>query len=194
MGLLDIITLPIRVTVATTEAALGMGRLAAPDGPLRRKGGYADQFTALIELASRLNALLADPHGPLALVNNLAALTSEDRPLGKAIAPGGALDHILAEDGVVNRFTSEGGPVDRLLSADGALERLLSAQGPLDRVLSEGGALDRITQEDGVLEQLFSAGGPLDRLLVAGGALDRITEEGGVLELLLRKQGLADRL
>ncbi len=174
MGLMDIITLPIRVTVATTQAALGMGQLAAPDGPLRRKGGYADQLSTLIELADRLNKLLADPKGPLALVNNLAALTSDDRPLGKAIASGGALDRILAEDG--------------------ALERLLSAQGPLDRLLSEGGALDRITQDEGLLEQLLSRGGPLDRLLATGGALDRITEQGGVLELLLREQGLADRL
>ncbi len=174
MGLMDIITLPIRVTVATTQAALGMGQLAAPDGPLRRKGGYADQLSTLIELADRLNKLLADPKGPLALVNNLAALTGDDRPLGKAIASGGALDRILAEDG--------------------ALERLLSAQGPLDRLLSEGGALDRITQDEGLLEQLLSRGGPLDRLLATGGALDRITEQGGVLELLLREQGLADRL
>ena len=194
MGLMDILTLPIRVTVATTQAALGMGQLASPDGPLRRKGGYADQLSTLIELADRLNKLLADPKGPVALVNNLAALTSDDRPLGKAIASGGALDRVLAEDGVVNRFTSNGGPVDRLLSEDGALERLLSAQGPLDRLLSEGGALDRITQQEGLLEQLLSRGGPLDRLLATGGAFDRITEQGGVLELLLREQGLADRL
>lgn len=194
MGLMDILTLPIRLTVATTQAALGMGQLAAPDGPLRRKGGYADQLSSLIQLADRLNRILADPNGPIALLNNLSAITADDRPLGKAIASGGALDRILAEDGVVERFTSSGGPIDRLLSQDGALERLLSAQGPLDRLLSEGGALDRITQEEGVLEQLLSPGGPLDRLLASGGALDRITEQGGVLELLLREQGLADRL
>jgi len=194
MGLMDVVTLPVRVTVAATQATLGIGHLASADGPLRRRGGYADRFNTLIVLADQLNKLLADPNGPVSLVNNLAAITSEERPLGRAIAPGGALDRVLAEDGVVERFTSTGGPVDRLLSEDGPVDRLLSAQGPLDRLLSEGGALDRVTQDGGVLEQLLSPGGPLDRLLSEGGALDRITQQGGVLELLLREQGIADRL
>jgi hypothetical protein len=170
MGLMDIVALPLRVT-------LGLAQLASPSGPLRRKGGYADQFsTGFGEggLAEQLMKVISDPAGPVSLVSHLTALTSEERPLGKAIAPGGALDRLLAEDG--------------------ALERLLSADGLLDRLLAEGGALDRITQQEGVLEQLFSRGGPLDRLLSEGGALDRITQEGGVLELLLREQGLADRL
>jgi len=76
MGLMDILTLPIRLTVATTQAALGMGALASPDGPLRRRGGYADQLSTLLELADRLNKLLADPHGPIALLNILSALTT----------------------------------------------------------------------------------------------------------------------
>jgi len=101
MGLMDVVTLPVRVTVAATQATLGIGHLASADGPLRRRGGYADRFNTLIVLADQLNKLLADPNGPVSLVNNLAAITSEERPLGRAIAPGGALDRVLAEDGVV---------------------------------------------------------------------------------------------
>ena len=194
MGLMAILTLPIRLTVATTQAALGMGALASPDGPLRRKGGYADQLSTLLELADRLNKLLADPHGPIALLNNLSALTADDRPLGKAIASGGALDRVLAEDGVLERFTSSGGPVDRLLSQDGALERLLSAQGPLDRLLSEVGALDRITEQGGVLELLLREQGLADRLLAENGFVEKLTADGGTLDQLLRLGDVLNQL
>src|SRR5450759_4818484 len=119
MGLMDIVTLPLRVTVAATQVTLGLAQLASPSGPLRRKGGYADQFsTGFGEggLAEQLMKVISDPEGPISLVNHLTALTSEERPLGKAIAPGGALDRLLAEDGAL----------ERLLSADGLLDRLLA--------------------------------------------------------------------
>lgn len=169
MGLMDIVTLPLRVTVAATQVTLGLAQLASPSGPLRRKGGYADQFsTGFGEggLAEQLMTVISDPEGPISLVNHLTALTSEERPLGKAIAPGGALDRLLAEDG--------------------ALERLLSADGLLDRLLAEGGALDRITQEGGVLELLLREQGLADRLLAEDGFVEKLTAEGGTLDQLLK--------
>ncbi|WP_127782878.1 ABC transporter [Rhodococcus sp. X156] len=196
MNLLGLVTLPVRVTVAATQVTLGLGQLAAAEGPLRRKGGYADQVTAVFGaggVAEQLARVLQDPQGPLSALTKLAEALEEDRPLGKAIAPGGPLERII-EEGVLERFASRGGPMDRLLAEGGALERVLAPGGPLDRLLVEGGALDRITQTGGALELLLSPGGPLDRLLAENGALDRITHENGLLELLLREQGLADRL
>ena len=187
MGFIEVITLPVRLSVAATQATLGMGRLVAPDGPLRRKGGYVDQISVLVGpggLAEQLSKLIADPHGPVALMQRLAAVTSDDRPLGQAMAPGGALDRVLAEDGVARRLTEPGSAIDRFLGEGGGLDMLVAVGGPLDRLLTRGGALDRVTAE----------GGPLDRVLSEQGALDRITAQGGVLERLLGAGGLGERL
>lgn len=187
MGFLDVITLPVRLTVAATQATLGMGQLVASDGPIRRKGGYVDQIAVLVGpggLAEQFNKLIADPNGPVALLQRLAAVTAEDRPLGKAMAPGGALDRILADDGVAHRLTEPGSAMDRFLGEGGGLDVLVAEGGPLDRLLASGGALDRITAK----------GGALDRILSEEGALDRITAEGGVMDRILGDDGLADRL
>ena len=153
-------TLPVRLGVAFTRTTLELGRLSAPDGPILRPGGYGERFAVLREL------------------------TSPDRPLGQALAKGGAVDRMLAVDGPLARLTQAGGAIERLLAEDGPVERILSSDGALQRLLSEGGALEQIVAEDGLL----------DRLLAAGGALDRVTAPGGVLDRILAPDGLADRM
>lgn len=197
MGFLDVITLPVRLTVAATEATLGMGQLFAAEGPIRRKGGYVDQIAALVGpggLADQLNKLLADPNGPVALLQRLAAVTADDRPLGKALAQGGALDRILADDGVAHRLTEPGSALDRFLGEGGGLDVLVAEGGPLDRLLGSGGALDRITAEGGALDRILSEEGALDRITAEGGALDRILSDDGLADRLLAEDGFLEKL
>ncbi len=177
MPLLDLVTLPVRLSVAAARTTLALGQLVAPDGPVRRENGYADRLMVLIGengLAERVTEVLTDQHGPMNLVSTLAAALEDDRPLGRAMAPGGTIDRLLAAHG----------PLDRLFKPGGTVDRLLASDGPLERLLREQGALDRLVAEDG----------PLERLLAAGGALDRVTAPGGVLDRLLDEEGLLDRL
>lgn len=175
--ILDAAFLPWRLTVAATQTTLQVGTLAAPDGPIRRPGGYADLVLRVIGergYAEQLVDLLTDEAGPMRLATVVNELTAADRPLGRMLSRDGVLDRLLADDG----------PLTRLLSRGGVLDRLLAVDGPLDRLLGEGGALDRVVAEEGVLEQLLKTGGPVDRL----------TQPGGLLELVLRPGGLADRM
>ena len=177
MPLLDLLTLPVRLTSAAARTTLALGDLLAPDGPIRGENGYAERLMVLIGedgLAERTSWMLNDPYGPMTVVGTLAAALQDDRPLGRAMAPGGTLDRLLAPEGPVARLFAEGGTLDQLLAADGPVERLV--------------------REEGALQQLVAPGGPLDRRLVAGGALDRITRPGGVLERVLAEDGLLDRL
>jgi hypothetical protein len=92
---------------------------------------------------------LGDPEGPLSRIEQLAVLTADDRPLGRALAPGGPLDQLLAEDGVLERLLADGGPLDRLMAEGGIVDRLLRPEGPLDRLLAPDGALERLTVAGG---------------------------------------------
>ena len=148
MALLDLVTLPVRLTVAAVDTTLALGQLVDPEGPVRRQDGYADRLMLVIGrggLVDRLTARLSDPHGPMHLVNTVTALLDERRPVGRALAPGGT--------------------VDRMLAADGPLFRLVAEGGTVDRILAEGGAVDRLLEEGGALDQLAAVDGPLERLL-----------------------------
>ncbi|MEN8672775.1 hypothetical protein, partial [Nocardioides sp.] len=46
--LVEAATLPVRIAVAATRATLAVGNLAAPDGPIRRPGGYAELILEVI--------------------------------------------------------------------------------------------------------------------------------------------------
>jgi hypothetical protein len=163
-------TLPLRMGVAFTRTTLELGRLSSPDGPILRPGGYGERFAVLREL------------------------TSPSRPLGQALAKGGAVDRLLAVDGPLSRLTMAGGAIERLLAEDGPLERLLANDGALQRLLSEGGALDQLVATDGVLDRLLSAGGALDRITAPGGVLDTILEPGGLADRMLTDDGFVEKL
>ncbi len=187
MPLLDLVTLPVRLSVAAAETTLALGRLVAPDGPVRRESGYADRVMLIIGeggLVERMTGALTDPHGPMRLVDALAAALDHDRPLGRAMAPGGTVDRLLAAHG----------PLDRLFAPGGTVDRLLAENGPLERLLVEDGALDQLVAEDGPLERLLSAEGALDRVTRPGGVLDRLLERDGLLERLLRDGGFLEKL
>ncbi|HZJ06418.1 MAG TPA: hypothetical protein VFD59_13225 [Nocardioidaceae bacterium] len=185
MGFQEIVTLPVRLTVAATEITLSLATLVADEGPIRRQGGYAERVMLLIGeggLIDRLAHALARPDGPARLVNTLAALTAEDRPLGRALAPGGTLDRMVAEDGALTRLLAEGGALDRLVAQGGPLERLLADGGALDRITEDGGALDRILSENGLLDRLVVEDGFLEKLVAEGGTLDQLVALGASLE------------
>lgn len=182
------ITLPARLTVAAAETTLALGQLVSPEGPVRRPSGYADRVMLLIGeggLVERLAQALSDPHGPMRLVNVIVDALDPDRPLGRAIAPGGQVDRLLDPEGPLFRLLEEGGTVDRLVAVDGPLDRLVSSDGPLDRLLAVDGALDRVTRPGGVLDRLLVEEGLLDRLLTEGGFVEKLVADGGTLDQLV---------
>ncbi|WP_323793590.1 hypothetical protein, partial [Nocardioides sp.] len=170
-------TLPFRIAVAATRATLAVGTLAAPDGPIRRPGGYAELVLQVIGergYLAQLMDLVRDEAGAMRLVATLTDLTAHDRPLGR----------LLARDGVLDRLMEDDGPLMSLLARDGALERLLA----------EGGALDRLVADQGVLERLLAPGGAVDRLTEPGGLIDRLLTEDGFVEKLVAHGGTLDQL
>lgn len=167
MNLRGVVLLPVRVTVAATQATLALGHLASPNGPILREGGYATRFALIFAeggLLDQLGKILADERGPIGLANTLADLTADDRPIGKAMARDGLLDRALVDDGPLYRVLAPGGPLDRLLAEEGALER----------ILAEGGLLEQLLAEDGILEKLLTPGGTLDQLVALGATFDAI--------------------
>ena len=68
MDLRGIALLPVRVAVAGTQATLGLGHLASPNGPILREGGYANRLGSILGengLLDQLSKLLADERGPV---------------------------------------------------------------------------------------------------------------------------------
>ena len=167
MDIKGLIFLPLRVTVAATEATLAFGQLASPNGPILREGGYAKRISLLLGeggLLDQIAKVMADERGPVGLANTFADITSEDRPIGKA----------LARDGLIDRMAAEDGPLYRFLAPGGALDRLLAEEGALDRILAPGGLLDQLLAEEGILEKLLEPGGTLDQLIALGGVFESI--------------------
>jgi hypothetical protein len=195
MALLDLVTLPARLTVAAVRTTLALGELVDPKGPIRRENGYADRAMLLIGeggLLERLATVLADPRGPMHLVNTVTAVLDVNRPLGRALAPGGTVDRLLAPDGPVYRMLEPGGTLDQLAQADGPLDRLLEAGGALDSVTRKGGVLDRLLEEDGLVDRLLSEDGFVDKLVAEGGTLDQLVALGAILERI--QPGLAEMI
>lgn len=185
MPLLDLVTLPARLTVAAAQTTLALGELVHPEGPVRREDGYADRIMLVIGpggWVERLAAALTDPAGVMNLVNTVAAALDADRPLGRALAPGGTVDRLLATDGPVFRLLAEGGPVDQLFAEGGPLDRLLAAEGALDRITRENGVLDRLLAEEGLLDRLLTEDGFVEKLVAEGGTLDQLVALGATLE------------
>ncbi len=197
MALLDLVTLPVRLTVAAAETTLALGQLVAAEGPVRRRNGYADRLMLLIGeggIAERLERVLTDPRGPMHLVHTVTAVLDPNRPLGRALAPGGTVDRLLAADGPMHRALAEDGAVDRLLEEGGALDQLVAEDGPLDRLLSREGALDRVTRPGGVLDRLLQEDGLLDRLLSEDGFVEKLVADGGTLDQLVELGTTLERI
>ncbi|MEO8966896.1 MAG: hypothetical protein ABI427_04960 [Solirubrobacteraceae bacterium] len=115
MGLFAIATLPARAAVAGAEPVIATGRLVARDGPVRCAGGY----------------------------EQLGVLTAEDRPLGRALGPGGIVDRLLRQGGLRDHVLTTVGTVERLVHPDGTMNRLLANEGTLDRPLAPAERLPR---------------------------------------------------
>lgn len=166
MDLVSVALLPARAAIATAETAVAIGALVAPTGPLRRPGGYGERLAVLLDEDGAIEQLgrLGDPNGPLARLEQLAVLVGDDRPLGRALAPGGALDRLLAEDGPVERLLADGGAIDRLAELPDVLTRLAD----LDETLRALGELGD------TLRALGDLGTSLERLAKLADALERL--------------------
>lgn len=185
---LDAALLPARLSLAATRTTLQVGRLAAPEGPLRRPGGYAELLLRVIGeggYVEQLADLLLDEDGPMRLAALAGELTASDRPLGRMLARGGVLDRLLADDGPVARLIAAGGALDRLLAEGGPLDKLVTHEGVLDRLLAEGGPVDRLTTPGGLLEHVLAEGGLAERLLTDDGFVEKMLSEGGTLDQLV---------
>lgn len=161
------LALPVQLAVAATRATLQLGALAAPDGPIRRPGGYADLVQRVIGdggYAQQLVDLLTDEDGPMRLAATVNELTAPDRPLGRLLIREGGLDQLLAP----------GGPVDRLIAAEGALDRITAPGGVLEQLLKPGGLAERMLSDDGFVDKLVAEGGTLDQLVALGTTLETI--------------------
>lgn len=173
----DALTLPWRLAGAGARVTLALGALAAPEGPIRRPGGYADLVTRLIGdggYAEQVTSFLTDEDGPMRLVAQLEALLAPDRPVGRLIERNGSLDRLLAEDGPLLPLLVPGGPVDRLMAPGGPAERLMVPGGPLGRLLAPRGPLEQVVADAGLLERLLRTGGALDALTAEGGGIERL--------------------
>ena len=188
MDIVGTLTLPARLTVAVTRAALGLGYLASPAGPILREGGYGERLGQIAGpggLLERLDEILADERGLVSLGNTVADLTSPDRPLGKALAPGGIVDRMLADDGPLLPLLSDRGPFFRLLAPGGPIDRIAADNGPLYRFLAPKGPLDRLLSQEGAIEHILEPGGLIDQLLEENGILESLLQPGGTLEQLI---------
>lgn len=183
--LAEAVTLPWRLAVAATRATLAVGQLAAPDGPIRRPGGYAELILEVIGergYLARLMELVRDDAGPMRLANTLTELIAPDRPLGRLLERDGVLDRLMADDGPVLRLLARDGALERLLEEGGALDRLVSDDGVLERLLAPGGAVDRLTAPDGLIDTVLMQDGFVDKLIAEGGTLDQLVSLGETLE------------
>ncbi len=178
-------TLPLRIAVAATRSILAIGTLAAPDGPIRRPGGYAELILQVIGergYLAQLMELVRDEGGAMRLVATLTDLTAADRPLGRLLARDGVLDGLMEDDGPLLRLLARDGALERLLAEGGALDRLVADEGALNRLLAPGGAVDRLTEQDGLIDRLLTEDGFVDKLVADGGTLDQLVSLGDTLE------------
>src|SRR5690349_19976161 len=105
MNLVSAIMFPVRAGLEVTDAALGVAETALATTRM------ALSSTTVTSVGA---ATLTNSRGPLQLVYQVAALASDDRPLGQALQPGVPLDRPLAPCCVVDRITSDGGTLERL--------------------------------------------------------------------------------
>ncbi len=120
MALMDLVTMPLRVGAAATQVTLTLGELVAPEGPVRREGGYAERLMAVI-----------GEGGPL------DRLTREDGVLDRMLREEGLLDRLLADDGTLERLTAEGGTLDQLVALGETLEAIAPRLEELGAVVPE---------------------------------------------------------
>ncbi|WP_144407344.1 hypothetical protein [Rhodococcus sp. B7740] len=65
---------------------------------------------------------------------HIALSLAPHRPLGRALSPGGSIDLLVAEGGVLDRIGGSADAIDVLLGPDGVLERLGATGGALEQI------------------------------------------------------------
>ncbi|AKC37771.1 Uncharacterised protein [Mycolicibacterium phlei] len=182
MKLVSLITAPLRISLAVADTGLAVAAKAIdtgreilaelPDGEPhdgRRDApgaGLVGTVESLLGMAGRKS--------PLQSAMKVAELMEEDKPLGRALRPGGPVERVMAPGGLADRLTEPGGVLDRLFAKDGPVDRLTSQDGALDRALAPGGLVDQLLAEEGILERLMREEGVLDKFTAKDGPLQQL--------------------
>ena len=102
-------------------------------------------------------------------------LTEKNGAVSRALAPGGIIDQLTAEGGLIDRMTTDDGAVSRVIAPGGLADQLLANDGLIERVLREDGVADRLLAEGGLLDTLTAEDGPLLKLADVADTLNRLT-------------------
>lgn len=186
MKLVSLITAPLKVSLAVADTSLAVASKAIdtgrqilaelPDGQPhdgRTDAGLVGTVESLLGMAGRKS--------PLHSAMKVAELMEDDKPLGRALRPGGPVERVMAPGGLADRLTEPGGVLDRLFAADGPVDRLTSQDGALDRALAPGGLVDQLLAQDGILERLLREEGVLDKFTATDGPLQQLANLSEVL-------------
>ncbi|MBN4927984.1 hypothetical protein IEU95_14150 [Hoyosella rhizosphaerae] len=128
MVIVDVALLPIRVGIIGARVTVMASQWARPDGPIRRDNGLLDMADVMVGkhgVAEQVMTLLSNPYGPVALLRAITSATSPERPLGRALQPGGMVDNAFDDNGLVDKVFQSGGIVERVLTENGLAERVL---------------------------------------------------------------------
>ncbi|WP_164909648.1 hypothetical protein [Mycobacteroides franklinii] len=189
MKLVSLITAPLKISLAVADTGLAVASKAIdtgreilaelPDG--QPHDGQGDAAGA--GLVGAVESLLAmvGRKSPLHSAMKVAELMEEDKPIGRALRPGGPVERVMAPGGLADRLTEPGGVLDRLFAKDGPVDRLTSQDGALDRALAPGGLVDQLLAEDGILERLMREEGVLDKFTAKDGPLQQLANLSEVL-------------
>src|ERR1700758_2238999 len=131
-----LVTAPARAGLTVAEASLAVA--GAGVGLARRALGD----TADPTISPVANLLGID--STIEKANRLARLLDDDTPLGRAVAPGGLIDQLLAEEGLVERLLSEDGLAERLMAKGGLIDMLTAHNGPLEQTVFVAETLNRL--------------------------------------------------
>ncbi|TDZ46253.1 hypothetical protein [Mycobacteroides franklinii] len=192
MKLVSLITAPLKISLAVADTGLAVaskaidtGReiLAELPGGQPHDGQGRAHPAAGAGLVGTLESLLGmvGRKSPLHSAMKVAELMEEDKPIGRALRPGGPVERVMAPGGLADRLTEPGGVLDRLFAKDGPVDRLTSQDGALDRALAPGGLVDQLLAEDGILERLMREEGVLDKFTAKDGPLQQLANLSEVL-------------
>lgn len=116
--------------------------------------------------------------------NKFALLIEDDAPLGRALAPDGAMDRLLRKGGLIDRLTAPDGVLEQMTAEGGGLDRALAPGGLVDQILAEGGLADRLLAEDGLADRLLADGGLVEKLTARDGPLEQLADVADTLNRL----------
>lgn len=179
-NLVNIAFVPVRVSLAATEASVGVANVTL-DLARRTLDDVGAAARPAVVHALGLDETIARANRIAKVVDTLL---DGEAPLGRALATDGPVDRLLRPGGLVDRLTAPGGVLDRLTAEGGGLERALEPGGLLDQFLDEDGLVERLLAEDGLADRLVAEGGLVDKLTGRNGPLEQLADVADTLNRL----------